>query len=41
MIRDGKVLPDWDDQVFAESVLTHQGEIRHAPTRTQVEGESS
>ena len=41
MIRDGKVLPDWEDQVFAESVLTHQGEIRHAPTRAQVEGESS
>jgi NAD(P) transhydrogenase subunit alpha len=41
MIRDGKVLPDWEDPVFAESVLTHQGEIRHAPTRAQVEGESS
>jgi NAD(P) transhydrogenase subunit alpha len=41
MISDGKVLPDWEDPVFAESVLTHQGEIRHAPTRAQVEGESS
>jgi NAD(P) transhydrogenase subunit alpha len=41
MIRDGKLLPDWEDQVFAESVLTHQGEIRHAPTRAQVEGETS
>ncbi|MCG6900912.1 MAG: Re/Si-specific NAD(P)(+) transhydrogenase subunit alpha [Gammaproteobacteria bacterium] len=41
MIRDGTVLPDWEDPVFAESVLTHQGEIRHAPTRAQVEGESS
>jgi proton-translocating NAD(P)+ transhydrogenase subunit alpha len=41
MIRDGKLEPDWEDQVLAESVLTHQGEIRHAPTRAQVEGEAS
>jgi NAD(P) transhydrogenase subunit alpha len=41
MIRDGKLEPDWEDQVLAESVLTHQGEIRHAPTRAQVEGETS
>jgi NAD(P) transhydrogenase subunit alpha len=41
MIRDGKLEPDWEDQVLAESVLTHQGKIRHAPTRAQVEGEAS
>ena len=41
MIRDGKLEPDWEDQVLAESVLTHQGKIRHAPTRAQVEGETS
>ena len=40
MIKDGKLQPDWEDQVLADSVLTHQGEIRHAPTRAQVEGEA-
>ena len=41
MIQDGKLTPDWDDEVLTGSVLTHAGEIRHAPTRAQVEGESS
>jgi len=41
MIRDGKLVPDWEDEVFAGSVLTHEGIIRHAPTRSQVEGEAS
>jgi NAD(P) transhydrogenase subunit alpha len=41
MIQDGQLAPDWDDEVLTDSVLTHAGEIRHAPTRAQVEGESS
>jgi NAD(P) transhydrogenase subunit alpha len=41
MIQDGQLTPDWDDEVLTGSVLTHAGEIRHAPTRAQVEGESS
>jgi len=41
MISDGKLVPDWEDEVFAGSVLTHEGEIRHAPTRAQLEGEAS
>lgn len=24
---------NWDDEIFAKSVLTHDGEIKHAPTR--------
>jgi NAD(P) transhydrogenase subunit alpha len=41
MIKDGTLEPDWEDEVLAESVLTHQGEIRHEPTRKLVEGEAS
>jgi NAD(P) transhydrogenase subunit alpha len=41
MIRDGELVPDWEDEVIAESALTHDGEIRHAPTRERVEGEQS
>jgi len=41
MISDGKLVPDWEDEVFAGSVLTHEGVIRHTPTRAQLEGEAS
>ena len=41
MIKDGTLAPDWGDEVLAESVLTHQGEIRHEPTRKLVEGDAS
>ena len=41
MIKDGTLEPDWEDEVLAESVLTHQGEIRHEPTRKLVEGDAS
>jgi NAD(P) transhydrogenase subunit alpha len=36
-IHDGALAIDWDDQVFAETALTHAGEIRHAPTRQRIE----
>ncbi len=32
---------DWDDEIIASSVVTHDGEIRHAPTREIVGGLSS
>ena len=41
MIKDGQLAPDWDDEVIADSALTHAGEIRHAPTRALLEGEAS
>ena len=41
MIQDGQLSPDWDDEVLADSALTHAGEIRHAPTRTLLEGDAS
>ena len=41
MIQDGQLAPDWDDEVIADSALTHAGEIRHEPTRKLVEGDPS
>jgi len=29
---DGALAIDWNDEVFAQSVLTHDGQIRHEPT---------
>ncbi len=40
MIAEGEFRPDWDDEVVAGSALTHDGEIRHQPTREKVEGAS-
>lgn len=39
MLADGQWKPDWDDEVIAKSVLTHESQIRHEPTRRLVEGE--
>ena len=36
-VSDGRLAIDWDDEVFAKSVLTHDGEVRHAPTRELIE----
>ena len=41
MIKDGEFAPDWDDEVIADSTLTRDGEIKHAPTRELVEGTTS
>jgi NAD(P) transhydrogenase subunit alpha len=40
IIRDGKVDPDWDDEIVASAALTHGGVIRHEPTRQAVEAAS-
>lgn len=37
-IKDGELSLDWDDEVIAQSCLTHEGEIRHAPTRERIGG---
>ncbi len=39
MLKDGALAPDWEDEVIRESALTHEGAIRHEPTRKLVEGE--
>ena len=37
LIRDDKYEPDWDDEIFSGSVVTHAGEIRHEQTRQRLE----
>jgi NAD(P) transhydrogenase subunit alpha len=37
-IKNGELAIDWQDEVFAQSVLTHDGEVRHAPTAKLLEG---
>jgi NAD(P) transhydrogenase subunit alpha len=37
-ISEGRLALDWEDEVFAGSVLTHEGRIRHEPTRARIEG---
>jgi NAD(P) transhydrogenase subunit alpha len=34
----GELTIDWNDEVFAGAVLTHDGQIKHEATRTAVEG---
>ncbi len=41
MIKDGEFKPDFDDEVIADSTLTREGEIKHAPSRELVEGSAS
>lgn len=37
LVKDGKLEPDWDDEILSASVVTHAGEIRHEQTRQRVE----
>ncbi len=41
MVKDGAIAIDWDDEILAKSVLTHDGEIKHGPTRERLQGETS
>jgi NAD(P) transhydrogenase subunit alpha len=41
MIQEGEFRPDWNDEVIADSALTRDGEISHAPTREKVEGKAT
>jgi NAD(P) transhydrogenase subunit alpha len=38
MTRDGVYAPDFDDEIVTGSCVTHQGVVRHEPTRTALEG---
>jgi NAD(P) transhydrogenase subunit alpha len=40
-IEEGELKIDWDDEVFANSVLTRDGEIIHEATRHAIEGGSA
>jgi len=37
-IKNGTLAIDWQDEVFAQSVLTHDGQIKHAGTAKQISG---
>lgn len=41
MISEGGLSIDWEDEIYVGSVLTHEGTIKHEPTRQLVEGEQS
>src|SRR3954452_11847640 len=40
MAADGKVVPDFDDEVVAGSCLTHDGVVRHQPTAALLDDHS-
>ncbi len=39
--EEGDLNIDWEDEVFAKTALTHDGEIKHEPTRDAFEGGSA
>ncbi len=39
IVAEGELNLNWDDDIVAGSVLTHDGEIKHEPSRVAVEGE--
>lgn len=39
--EEGELDIDWEDEVFAKSALTYDGEIKHEPTRDAIEGGSA
>jgi NAD(P) transhydrogenase subunit alpha len=39
-IKNGELVIDWQDEVFAQSVLTHDGQVRHAGTAKLLESGS-
>ena len=40
-IEEGELKIDWEDEVFAQSALTHDGETKHEATREAIEGGSA
>ena len=40
-LSKGELAIDWNDEVFAGAVLTHDGQIKHEATRKTLEGQSS
>ncbi len=38
LVKDGQLAIDWNDEVYARSVVTHDGVIKYEPTRKLVEG---
>jgi NAD(P) transhydrogenase subunit alpha len=40
LVKDGKLAIDWNDEVYAKSVVTHDGKIMNEATRKLVESTS-
>ena len=38
LAKGGELAIDWNDEVFRDACLTHDGEIRHEPTRKRLSG---
>ncbi|MHB1947804.1 MAG: Re/Si-specific NAD(P)(+) transhydrogenase subunit alpha [Gammaproteobacteria bacterium] len=38
LIKEGKIAINWEDEIIAQSVLTHAGVIKHQPTYAIIEG---
>ena len=41
LLKDGAIAIDTEDEVVDGALLTHAGEVRHAPTREAMQGESA
>jgi H+-translocating NAD(P) transhydrogenase subunit alpha len=41
MTKDGAFAPDFEDEIVAGACVTHDGAIRHEPTRVAIEGEAT
>ena len=37
MIKEGSLSIDWSDELIAKSCVTHDGAIKHEPTRARLE----
>jgi NAD(P) transhydrogenase subunit alpha len=40
-IKDGALSLDWNDEILAGSVFTHEGKVRHEGVRKALMGEAS
>ncbi|HZT64178.1 MAG TPA: Re/Si-specific NAD(P)(+) transhydrogenase subunit alpha [Acidimicrobiales bacterium] len=40
MLADGKLAPDWDDEILATTCVTRDGDVPHEPTRLLLENPS-
>ena len=41
MLADGALKLDWEDELIAKTCLTHDGAIKHEPTKQAIEGAAS
>ena len=39
--KDGELTLDWEDEIISASAVTHDGQIKHGPTRALIEGDAA